>query len=64
MPPFLLPDPRIIMTADEIIAVASELDCGPEQTAVTFARMIAARCAQIAEEEPDAATAIREAFRI
>ena len=57
------------MTADEIIRIAEELDCGPSRTAVAFARMIAEHCAQLAEEcpstaSPDAvASAIRTSFR-
>jgi hypothetical protein len=38
------------MTSEEIVAVAQELNCGPSETAVSFARMIAEHCAQLAEE--------------
>ena len=44
------------MTAEEIVAVAMELDCGPSDSAVSFARMIAEHCAQLAEEVGDATT--------
>jgi hypothetical protein len=57
------------VNSEDIMAIASELDCGPAQSAVTFALMIAEHCAQLAEEcvpggsAQDAADAIRNAFR-
>jgi hypothetical protein len=58
------------VNSEDIIAIANELDCGPTQSAVMFALMIAEHCAQLAEEctpgrsAQDAADAIRSAFRV
>jgi hypothetical protein len=61
---FVRPPDACAMTPDEILSVAGELDCGPAQSAITFAQMIAERCAQIVEEAGgDPAVAIRRAFR-
>jgi hypothetical protein len=53
------------MDAGKIIAIAEELDCGPRESAVTFARMVAEHCAQLADEAEHSgigAAAIRKAF--
>jgi len=56
------------MTSDEIKAIADELDCRPQTSAITFARIVAERCAHLASEAQahgeDAARAIHHAFRL
>jgi hypothetical protein len=58
------------MTADEIVAIASRLDCGPPEIAVRFARMVAEHCAQLAEDTQAVSSGaqigaiIRTAFRV
>jgi hypothetical protein len=58
------------MNAEKIVAIAAQLKCGPSEVAVSFARMIAEHCAQLAEEDGAArsgvevAALIREEFRV
>ena len=58
------------MKADEIVSIARQLRCDPAENALSFARMVAQQCAELADECPpgstasDAALAIRTAFKL